>query len=99
MKFTNIKHPEWLVVSNPQKSIDLFNRGILPNKIAGWCIVVGCKHPLRCVYGSDLRVALALLWQATYGKIEQAVSWRIWTILHPKELEELDEEFKSEHLS
>ena len=89
-----IKHPEWLTVSHPQKSIDLFNRGIMPEKIAGWCIVVGCKHPLRAVYGSDLRAALALLWQATYGVIRDRVNYRVWTIRHPEEVAELEREFR-----
>jgi hypothetical protein len=72
-----IKHPDWLAYSTPQKSIDLFNRGVLPPSIAGWMIVTGCKHPLRAVYGSDLRAALALLWQAlTAGAWYQWLQWK-----------------------
>ena len=60
----SIRHPDWLKVSKPETSIGLFNRGLLPQSIAGWMIVTGLKHPLRAVYVSDLRAAMALLWQA-----------------------------------
>ena len=61
---TPIRHPDWLDHSNPQTSIDLFRASKLPPTISGWMIVVGLKHPLRAVYGSDLRAAWSLLGQA-----------------------------------
>ena len=64
---TKIKHPEWLGRCDPSKLLDMHQRGLLPNSIAGPMIVIALKHPLRAVYGSDLRAALALLWQATVG--------------------------------
>ena len=70
MKEIKIKHPEWLEYSKPQSSIDLFRKGFLPGNIAGWMIVVGLKHPLRAVYGSDLRAALALLWWVIWEPIK-----------------------------
>lgn len=76
-----IKHPEWLKVSSPQKAIDLFNCGRLPRAIDGWMIVVGLKHPLRAVYGTDVRAAWALLLSAIVGKFSDwwwNIQWRIW---------------------
>lgn len=74
-----IKHPEWLKVSTPGKTIALFNSGTLPKNIAGWMIVTSLKHPLRAVYGSDLRAAWALLWAAifaaTFGRLN--IWWQL----------------------
>ena len=75
-----IQHPEWLSVSKPESSITLFKRGLLPSNIAGWMIVVGLKHPLRAVYGSDLRAALALLWQALTQDFHY--KWLAWKYRH-----------------
>lgn len=66
MRHIKIKHPEWLSHSTPGKSIEMFNRGLYPDSIAGWMLVVSLKHPLRAIYGSNFRAALALLW------------WSIW---------------------
>lgn len=68
-KFIKIKHPEWLSYSNASQSIDLFRAGRLPPEIQGWMIVVGLKHPLRAVYGSDLKAAIALLFDALLDKL------------------------------
>ena len=76
-----IKHPEWLSNSKPQEAINLYLSGKMPKVIAGWCIVVGCKHPLRAVYGSDLRAAWTLLLDALIDKWEWKVSdpaMRLW---------------------
>lgn len=59
-----IKHPEWLRLAAPQKCIDMFNAGILPDSVASWMIVTALRYPLRAVYGSNFRAALALLWLA-----------------------------------
>jgi hypothetical protein len=77
MERIRIKHPDWLEYSKPGQSIDLFRRGLLPEKIAGWMIVVSLKHPLRAVYGSDLLAALALLWLAVSAPFrERWLSWK-----------------------
>jgi hypothetical protein len=68
LRSAKVRHPDWLKVSRPQSCIDLFNRGLLPDNIAVWMIVTGLKHPLRAVYGSDLRAALVLLWEAVTVK-------------------------------
>ena len=88
--YIQIRHPEWLRASTPQKFIDLVNRGLAPEQIAGWMIVVGCKHPLRAVYGSDLRAALALFYQATIGKLRESFDYQWWRIRHPEEVRQID---------
>jgi len=65
-----IAHPEWLEHSHPQKTIHLILAGKMPNVIAGWCLVVALKHPLRAVYGSDLRAAWKLLLWALHNRFE-----------------------------
>lgn len=89
-----IKHPAWLKVSTPGKSIALYNQGLLPGTIAGWMITVGCKHPLRAIYGSDLRAAWALLKQATVERwwFEICHHWWVWT--HQEEVRQMDKEFE-----
>ena len=91
-----IAHPDWLRISDPGKTLLLYQKGILPDAIAAWMIVVSLKHPLRAVYGSDLRAALALLWQATWCKVRDEIRYRIWCRLHPKEVAEMDAEFEEE---
>lgn len=73
---SDIKHPEWLKVSKPQDSIDLFNRGLLPESIARWMLVTGLRHPLRAIYGSNFRAAMALLWLALTDK--PRMWWICW---------------------
>lgn len=87
-----IRHPEWLNYSHPQKNIDLFKKGIYPDSMAGWFIVVGLKHPLRAVYGSDIRAALALLWQAIRAKTIEKLAFLCWRIARPKEYRDMREE-------
>lgn len=94
-----IQHPDWLKVSNPQQSIDLYQRGILPEAIAGWMIVTALKHPLRAVYGSDFEAAIGLLKEATWGKARDEIYYRWWKWLHPDEVEEIEKEIKSEGLN
>jgi len=72
-----IKHPDWLKVSTPGKAIECFNKGLYPDSIAGWMLVVSLKHPLRAIYGSDLRAALALLWLSLWGPFKLHVVDRI----------------------
>jgi hypothetical protein len=93
MKYNlEIKRPEWLSHSTPQKSIDLYVQRLLPQTIAGWMIVVGCKHPLRAVYGSDLRAAWALLLDALWDRVENCWWWMRFKFFPPKdELSEMGE--------
>ncbi len=92
MRTIQVRRPDWIKHSTPQKAIDLYNTRALPGSIAGWMIVVGLKHPLRAVYGSDIRAALALLVWAIWDKFED-VYWMIrFRIAPPKdELSELGE--------
>jgi|SRR5580692_10446266 hypothetical protein len=89
MRHIEVKRPDWIAHSTPQRSIDLFNSNLLPRQIAGWMIVVGLRHPLRSVYGTDLRAAFALLLWALWDKLENiwwAIRFEVWP---PKdELEE-----------
>ncbi len=87
MKNINIKNPEWLKHSTPGKTIALFNNKGMPPSIAGWMIVVSLRHPLRAVYGSDLRAALALLWWAVSDKTIGRFRLWIWG-LKDKHIEE-----------
>lgn len=89
---TEIKHPDWLKVSDPCTSLRLYLTGRMPESIAGWMIVTSLKHPLRAVYGSDLRAALALLWQAIGRKGLDEIRYQWWRVRHPKEVEEMDED-------
>jgi len=75
MHFPKIKHPEWLKEPESQieKVMKLIRQKKMPDKIAGWMIVVAAKQPLRAVYGSNLRAALALLVSALHDL------WREWT--------------------
>lgn len=70
MRTIQVKRPDWIKHSTPQKAIDLYNTRALPGPIAGWMIVVGLKHPLRAVYGTDLRAAWALLVWAVWDRFE-----------------------------
>lgn len=90
-----IRHPEWLNVSHPQKHIDLFKKGVYPESMAGWFIVVGLKHPLRAVYGSDMRAALALLWQAIRAKTIEPIRFWWWRIRNRKEYRDMCEEVEA----
>jgi len=63
-----IQHPEWLTQSTPGKTIDLFNQGRLPKSIDGWMLVVSLRHPLRAIYGSNLKAAWHLFLLALWDK-------------------------------
>ncbi len=84
-----IKHPEHLKQSNMERILSLYNAGLLPKSIAGCMLVVSLKHPLRAIYGSDLRAALALLWQATFGVLEDELRYWTWKIFHPGQAAEI----------
>lgn len=73
-----IKHPDWLQASDPGKTVMLFQQGKLPDSIAGWMLVVSLRHPLRAIYGGDVRAALALLGMALYSKWDNATGLRIF---------------------
>ena len=81
-----IQHPDWLSRSNPGRVLRLYREGKLPSEIAGWMLVVSLKHPLRAIYGSDLRAALALLWQAIREPILTKwirLKWRVSLCMIP----------------
>lgn len=79
-----IRHPDWLIYSNPQVAIRIFLRGNMPDNIAGWMIVTSLKHPLRCVYGSDLRAAWHLLIDALKEKFFSGLWYRWMEFRHPE---------------
>lgn len=66
----------------------------MPQSIAGWMLVTSLKHPLRAVYGSDLKAAWALLISAT----KEAISGRIDDVLYRLKIKQLPDmdEFESE---
>ncbi len=87
---TQIKHPEWMSYVNLEKSLKVYREGKLPCQIVGWMLVVPTRHLLRCIYGSDLRAAFALLWMATIGKLWDEISYRWWRLTKPGELAEMN---------
>jgi hypothetical protein len=96
-----IKHPEWLQYSRVAETFTLREK-IGPLPCDGWMLVVSLKHPLRAIYGSDLKAAWALMKMALREKIRQP--WRYLDYrLHRKqwakeeeleELREIEEEFR-----
>jgi hypothetical protein len=74
----SIKYPEWLKHSDPGTTISLFNAGRLPSSIAGWMLVVSLKHPLRAIYGSDVKAAWHLLLLALWNKWDNNTGLHIW---------------------
>lgn len=92
MRRIKIEHPEWLAHSKSGESIAAFNKGLYPDVIAGWMLVVSLKHPLRAIYGTDLRAALALLWMALWNPVQE---WLL-SIKYRKEIFEWTKEWDSE---
>lgn len=86
-----IQHPEWLKYSHPQSSIDLFLKGWSPDSIAGFLMVTALKHPLRAIYGSDLKASLALLWSAIRAKTTEPLGLWWWQHISGRE------EYKAMH--
>ncbi len=72
-----IAHPDWLEHSEPGKYLSLYRSGNMPASISGWMLVVSLKHPLRAIYGSDFRAAVALLGYALHDIFDS----RIWSPL------------------
>src|SRR5579864_551517 len=79
----SVAHPDWILdaCSSLSKTAALYSKRIIPGSIEVPMIVVPVKRILRGVYGSDLRAALALLWQAlvdlrTRGKWALYRWWR-----------------------
>lgn len=83
---TPIKHPEWLKHCNIESTFALVKAGRCPDVIAGWMLVVALKHPLRAVYGTDLRAAWALLGQALWVKLTKPYRYAYY-LWHRKEYE------------
>ena len=82
-----IKHPEWLRYCSIERTFALQRKGKLPESIAGWVLVVALKHPLRAVYGSDLRAAWALLLSALWAYPAHWYNYW-WCVLHKKQIEQ-----------
>jgi hypothetical protein len=58
-------------------------------------LATSCKHLLRCIYGSNLKAAFALLGEALWNKITYPWRYADW-LLHRKqwENEEIADEMK-----
>jgi len=96
-----IKHPEWLQYSRVAETFAL-RKKIGPLPCDGWMLVVSMKHPLRAIYGSDLKAAWALMKMAVREKLRKPWLY-INYLLHRKEwqreqeleeLREIEEEFR-----
>ena len=103
--YTKIKHPEWLHHCSIERTFRLVKEGHCPECIAGWMLVVGLKHPLRAVYGSDLSAALHLLFQAVWNIVKKPYNY-LYYRWHKKEYEheelndlcnEVNEELNESH--
>ncbi|MBO0887464.1 hypothetical protein J2P12_00025 [Candidatus Bathyarchaeota archaeon] len=93
-----IRHPEWLKSSDPGRYLDLYHHGVMPDAFAGWILVVSLKHPLRAIYGSDLRAAWELLKAAIYDKIKNKWDdfWYKFDLLSKQEREIKQQVFDEE---
>jgi hypothetical protein len=87
MKGQKIARPEWMPFITSDRTLKMAREDRLPKSIAGWMIVLACKHPLRCVYGSDLRAAWALLLSALWDKAKHPYDYLIY-LWHRKEWEQ-----------
>ena len=85
-KNIKIKHPEWLIYSD-RRTLGLYLEGRIPESIAGWMLVVSLRHPLRAIYGSDLRAAWALLIMALKNKLDSIIFTLHWKHKLKDELE------------
>lgn len=88
-----IRNPQHLAYTQEHvaRSLDLFLNGKIPRNIAGWMVTTPLKHGLRAVYGSDLRAARILLWDAICARIN-AYWFRITYPWKKKEYERMEHE-------
>ena len=95
VRYTKVKHPEWIPHCNIDRTVRLSKAKRIPDSIEGFMLVTACKHLLRCVYGSNLQAAWALLCEALWDKITIPWHYLDWRI-HRKqwENEEIAEEMK-----
>ena len=95
VNYPKVKHPDWLQHCNIETTIRLSKARRIPDSIEGFMLVTACNHVLRCVYGTNLRAAWALLLAAIWTKLTHP--WRYADyLIHRKqwEAEELADEMK-----
>jgi hypothetical protein len=89
MHYPKMKHREWVKFVNIEDVVRLSKANKIPQSIEGFMLQTSCKHLLRCIYGSNLRAALALLGEALWGKIRWPYAYLNW-LLHRKQWEDED---------
>lgn len=89
-----IERPDWLEKALPEEmdKFKLVQKGILPDTIKGWFIVVSCIRLLRCVYGDDMSTVIALR-QRVLDDVEQ---WQKLEAMTPAELKAYLAELRQE---
>lgn len=89
-----IERPDWLAEALPEEidKLKLAQKGILPDVIKGWFIVVSCMRLLRCVYGDDMATVIALR-QRVLDDVEQ---WQNLEAMTPAELKAYLSELRQE---
>ena len=95
MKYTKVKHPEWIQHCNIDSAVRLSKAKRIPESIEGFMLVTACNHLLRCIYGTNLRAALALLSSALWVKVTYPWRYLDWRIHRQQwEDEEISDEMK-----
>lgn len=95
MNRIKIKHPDRLAPAFKamKGSIELQERGLIPESIQGWMFVVPCRHLLRAIYGSDLKAAWALMKQAVAGLLKGIYHYQLHPLWHRMVLQKTAEEY------
>lgn len=81
-----------VITPHPSWAAPLAQKGILPDVIKGWFIVVSCMRLLRCVYGDDMATVIALR-QRVLDDVEQ---WQKLEAMTPAELKAYLAELRQE---
>jgi hypothetical protein len=90
MRFTKIRHREYLKHCNIVDTWRLAQEGKIPSVIEGFMLVTSLKHGLRVIYGTNLKAALALLGMALWDKFKYPFAYLNW-LWHRKEWEAEEE--------
>jgi hypothetical protein len=81
-KAYKVVHPDWLpaATASLRKTLDLMDNGSLPKCLTKPMLVVPMRWVLRLIYGSNLKSAMALLWLALGGVVEEmhGYLYRFW---------------------
>jgi hypothetical protein len=93
VNYPKVKHRRWIQHCNIDRVVRLCKQDKIPEVLEGFMLKAGCTHVLRCIYGSNLRAALALLGEALWDKATYPWRYFDW-LLHRKQWE--DEEVADE---